>query len=455
MRLLTRDPPVAKRQLSILQVSTRDIRGGAESSAWNLFEAYRRAGLESWLAVGTKLTNDPGVFEISHEGGRPAWVAALRRAQRRMQVRGQSLRATLMGALAWLGEPRRLVEVRLLGREDFSFPASASILGLPPHRPDVVHCHNLHGNYFDLRVLPTLSTEIPVILNLRDEWLLTGHCAYSIGCERWRNGCGRCPDLTIYPAIPRDTTAYNWRRKRRIFGASHLYLTAPSRWLLERATGSLPPVALSKVIPNAIDLATFRPGDQAAARAVLGLPQKAWVVVCSAHTPFKDLDTVKEALTLLPSTRPVIGFCMGREGPPERLGTAELRFAGFIPSPTDVATTLQAGDVFVHAALSEAFGKTAAEAMACGLPVVATEVGGLPEVVRNKREGLLIPPRDPAALAASLIALMTHPDLGRTFANAAHQRALDEFSIDTQVSRFLTWYPEVIAEWTSWRSGHG
>ena len=51
---------------------------------------------------------------------------------------------------------------------------------------------------------------MPVALTLHDEWLLTGHCAYTLGCERWRIGCGRCPDLTIYPAIRRDSTAENF-----------------------------------------------------------------------------------------------------------------------------------------------------------------------------------------------------------------------------------------------------
>jgi hypothetical protein len=54
------------------------------------------------------------------------------------------------------------------------------------------------------------------MLTLHDAWLLSGHCAHSFDCQRWKTGCGECPDLDVYPASPRDATACNWRRKREI-----------------------------------------------------------------------------------------------------------------------------------------------------------------------------------------------------------------------------------------------
>ena len=71
------------------------------------------------------------------------------------------------------------------GLENFNFPGSRGLLCLMSPRPDVVHCHNLHGGYFDLRFLPKLSARVPTLLTLHDAWLLGGHCAHSYGCERW------------------------------------------------------------------------------------------------------------------------------------------------------------------------------------------------------------------------------------------------------------------------------
>src|SRR4029079_4578923 len=97
--------------------------------------------------------------------------------------------------------PRRLLRRFFyeLGLEDFDYPNSVELLRFLPQKPDLLHCHNLHGNYFDLRALAGLSRQIPTVLTLHDAWLLSGHCAHSFECERWTIGCGECPDLTIYP----------------------------------------------------------------------------------------------------------------------------------------------------------------------------------------------------------------------------------------------------------------
>ncbi len=169
----------------------------------------------------------------------------------------------LRRALDSVRTPAELLH-RWQGREHFDYPGSTRLLDMPPTPPDLVHGHNLHGGYFDLRTLATLSRKVPVALTLHDEWLLTGHCAYTLGCDRWRTGCGSCPDLTIYPAIRRDATAANWAAKRRIYADSRLAISAPSRWLLDRASASsLAEGATSmRVIPNGVDTSRFKPGDR-------------------------------------------------------------------------------------------------------------------------------------------------------------------------------------------------
>src|SRR5215813_12373905 len=115
--------------LRILQICSGDQAGGAELSAWNLFQAYRARGHASWLAVGYKRTDDPDVLLIQTSNKRDLW--------------------SRLGRLFQVRLPRE-VEQRL-GIEDFNYPASRLFLRLPPQRPDIVHCHNLHGGYFDLR----------------------------------------------------------------------------------------------------------------------------------------------------------------------------------------------------------------------------------------------------------------------------------------------------------------
>ena len=194
---------------------------------------------------------------------------------------------------------------RQWGRESFDFPGSRRLLHLLPRTPDIVHCHNLHGGYFDPRSLPSLSGKVPVVLTLHDAWLLSGHCAYSFGCERWKVGCGQCPDLSIPPAVKRDATAFNWRRKRDIYGRSHLYIATPSKWLMDKVDESMLKESLedSRVIPYGVALSVFHSADRSAVRATLGMPQDAKLLLFTANgiraNIWKDYATLEAAIAKL------------------------------------------------------------------------------------------------------------------------------------------------------------
>src|SRR5262249_34584208 len=136
---------------------------------------------------------------------------------------------------------------------------------------DVLHVHNLHGGYFDLGLLPVLTSRLPAVATLHDEWLYTGHCAYTLDSERWLTGCGRCPPFVPSPRLLVDGTAGTWRRTRPLYARSRLHLVAPSRWLMARAERSMLAEAApsTRVIPNGVDLEVFRPGSTEEARARL------------------------------------------------------------------------------------------------------------------------------------------------------------------------------------------
>jgi glycosyltransferase involved in cell wall biosynthesis len=439
--------------MRILQVSTSDFAGGAESSAWNLFQAYRQRGHASWLAVGRKVSDDPDVFPILHGECRPAWTRFWRRVQNHASGGRVARLLRLAGFSARLAAPLQAFET-LLGREDFDFPGTYRLLRLPPLPAEVVHLHNLHGDYFDLRALPRLSHQGPVIVNLRDAWLLSGHCAHSFGCERWKIGCGHCPDLSIYPAIPRDASAYNWRRKRDIYARSRLYVTAPSQWLMDRVHESMLQGVQYRVIPNAIDVTVFRPGDRDHARHVLDLPPNTRIILLVVHNPFKDLATMEAALGRVNRSNRdenILFICVGRNGVERQLGQGRIRYVGFERDQQRMALFYRASDVYVHAAYGEAFGKTISEAMACGIPVVATAVGGIPEQIEDGKTGILVPPFGVESMAEAIQRLLIDANLHRQIAESAVVHAKKRFGLDRQVGDFLEWYEEVIEDWSRWK----
>ncbi len=113
-------------------------------------------------------------------------------------------------------------------------------------------------------------------------------------------------------------------------------------------------------------------------------------------------------------------------------------------TPLEVRHRLQEADVFLLSSLSEGISNAVLEAMACGLPVVTTDCGGMTEAVTDGMEGLVVPVRNPEAMAAALARLASEPKLAHYLGQAARQRILKEFTIDRQIKKFIDLYQEAI-----------
>ena len=359
------------------------------------------------------------------------------------------------------------------GLEDFDFPGTRRLIDIPPVAPDVMHLHNLHGGYFDLRDIQVLSRAIPLVVTLHDPWMFTGHCAYFLDSDGWQHGCGSCPHLETYPAVRHDNTNRNWLRKRQIYRNSAMYVAAPSRWLLNRAEVSILSEGIvgTRLIPNGVDLSIFRPGNKASARNQVGLPQDEGILLFSGFAPssssFKDLGTLHVAAEILgnrPGSDRMTLLVLGETGESQTIGRMTIRFAGHESNETKVAAFYQAADIYVHAARIGAENHSLAvlEALACGVPVVATGVGGIPEQVRSLRptfstdarhssgdgppNGVLTPPGDPKALAEAVASLIEEDSLLRSMSSNAAEDARRRFDLQAQVDTYLDWYREIMEE---------
>ena len=457
--------------------------GGAAKVAWNLHNAYQQHDCESWMLVGRKTTNDPNVIQIPNDTFHNTWT--------RLWAHIGCLCSPFVGKIRgagrlksvftnMIGQPKRWLEYKL-GIEDFNFPGSFHALEFLPQRPDILQCHNLHGDYFDLRVLPHLSRQVPVVLTLHDAWMLSGHCAHSFDCERWKSGCGQCPDLNIYPLIRRDSTAYNWKRKQKIYARSQVYVVAPSQWLMDKVEKSIlqPAIIKSKVIPNGVDLSIFYPIEKKKAREEIELPLDANVLLFAANgirnSIWKDFQTMRKAVAMVAEqlqNQSILFVALGEEAPPEQIGQAEVRFIPHQPSSI-VARYYQAADLYLHAAKADTFPNTVIEALACGTPVVATAVGGIPEQVKSlephlnelriprgkhgakgrahsscqaaEATGVLVPPGDAGAMATGIVALLTDDALRRQLGENAARDAQERFDLNRQAGEYLSWYYQILS----------
>ena len=244
----------------VLQFCTYDGGGGAERVANTVHRGLLSRGIESRLLVRRQMTDTLNVVEADAYAMTSAGAPLFRFIDRKITSVDFPGRWRVQNWLRSVAYPRRLIN-RWNGIEDFEYPYTAG--AARSFAADVVHLHNLHGNYVDLRALAQLSLTIPVIWTLHDAWALTGHCAYFIDCDRWTTGCGHCPDLDRAPAIAKDATARNAIVKRAAYAASRLAIATPSEWLMDRAARVLPSHIQRKVIPYGVNTAYFSAGDRA------------------------------------------------------------------------------------------------------------------------------------------------------------------------------------------------
>jgi glycosyltransferase involved in cell wall biosynthesis len=445
--------PVAEKSLDILQINTLDTCGGAAGVAWNLFRSYHNLGYHSNMAVGYKESGHPEVIQIPMDTGLDGRAKFLLKATKKIP-NTFNISVTAGRLLRMIYNPD-IFKNYLSGVEDFEYPGTSRILELMDAKPDIIHCHNLHGDYFDLRELPNFCRNFPVILTLHDAWMLSGHCAHSFKCDRWKIGCGNCPNLKIYPAIRRDATASNWLRKRDIYLKSHLYVATPSKWLMDKVKESIlaPSIIESKVIPNGVNLDTFKPYDQSAARDELGLNKSSRILLFAANgirnNIWKDYVTMRLAIAKVAESlnkSDLIFIALGETARPIKIGRAKVIFIPYQKDPIAASRYFQAADIYIHASRAETFGVTITEALACGKPVVATKVGGIPEQITDGITGFLTTQNDANEMAHRIEQLLTNRDLREEMGAKAFQSAKCRFDLKMQTKAYLDWYKEILAK---------
>lgn len=207
------------------------------------------------------------------------------------------------------------------------------------------------------------------------------------------------------------------------------------------------------VMYNGVDTQRFAPCEESriAMRKELGLPEKSFVVGAVGRlVPIKDHQTLLKAAALLSSSGIDVRVLLVGSGPErarlQGLATDALEgrvcFAG---DSSQVPEMLNAMDVFVLPSLGEGMSNTLLEAMACGLPVLATNVGGNPEIIENNVHGRLFTPGDAAWLAAQLNLLAQDPALIHQLGTAARNRAIESFSLSRMLESYRCFYLDLAA----------
>lgn len=269
--------------------------------------------------------------------------------------------------------------------------------------PDIIHLHNLHGYYINLPVLfEYLSKEFKgrIFWTFHDCWPFTGHCAYfsAIGCDKWKEGCSRCPNKTVYPiSLFWDASRKNYEDKRKMFcSLKNLIIITPSEWMAEKVRSSFLYNYPVKVINNGIDIKIFsyrKPADEIFARYKIDKEKKILLGVASVWDGRKGLTDFCLLAKELPKKYQVLLVGLSekqiRSLPTNIIGIKRTE------NVEELAMIYSMAHIFINPSLEESFSLVTAEAIACGTPVIVLDTSAVKELVCDDN-GIVLSKHNPA-----------------------------------------------------------
>lgn len=328
------------------------------------------------------------------------------------------------------------------------FPTKKLIKYIEQIQPDIVHLRVLHCNSLDLCMLfKYLSKKkIAVVITLHDFWYMTGQCVYytAVGCDKWKNGCGNCPNLSFQGRKPLfDRTAKIWKLKKSWFESiDNLAVIGVSKWVAEEARQSLLQNAkIIKPIYNWIDYQIFYPKDVRNLRNKLGMDGKKIILAVSTMWVENDRKGFKVYIELSKHIPPeYVIILLGKNNTPYT-DSSNTYFIHQTNNVDELADYYSLADVYLNLSEEETFGKVSAEALSCGTPVVAYDSTANKELV-PEGGGVVLKTRDIDEILVSLRNVLSKPK--EQYAEICRSYVLKNFDKEHNIQEYLNVYKELI-----------
>lgn len=416
--------------MKVIHLSSRDAGGGAFNAATRLHKSFLRHGVDSRMFVGRKLGADPQTYGPETQLGKLWYRVAPKIDKIALKLAGYPSAPYRSSGVIGSGIRRRLRDIEW----------------------DIVNLHWISEGFMTPKDVSLLSSK-PVVWRLADMWPMTGTEHYVGESLRYKEGYQAANQGENQPFF--DFDRWVWNRKLTAWKTiKSLTIVAPSRWMADCARESF--VFKNRrieVIPTGHDLEIFRKVDRVEARRKLGLPLYARLVLFGAAGSLTDrrkgFQHVGLALKSLADNAPTETFELvffGNETPlmSEPVSGVKIHNLGVIEDAQQLSLVYAAADVFLAPSEEENLANTVIEAMASGTPVVAFNIGGMPDIVEHKVNGFLAQPYNRAELAAGLAWVTTGVERRRKLSANARKKVEASFSLNSQRNDFLTLYSDLL-----------
>jgi glycosyltransferase involved in cell wall biosynthesis len=413
--------------MKVLMLNTYDEWGGAAKAAFRLNRGLQSIGVDSRLLVQCKTSDAKDVI------GRKGPVARIAYGLR-----------TVVGTMPVRLYPNKPV---------YNFSPALMPDGLAGKvagiAPDIVHLHWLGAGFMRVETLSRLKK--PLVWTLHDSWAFTGGCHMPYECVRYRETCGSCPVLGS--RHEKDLSRWVWRRKKKAWRSQDLTLVTPSRWLAECAkTSSLFSNVRIEVIPNGLDLSTFKPIDKELARKQLGLPQHKKLILFGGIGSTSDPN--KGFQFLLPALRSLAAKGWEQDAELMVFGSSEpdnaptfgmkANYLGRLRDDARLALLYSAADVFMAPSMQENLPYTVMESMACGTPCVAFNQGGMSDLIDHEVTGYLAQPFEEDDLAKGIERFLKNDETRQEASFRCRRKIEDMFAFEKVAGRYVELYRTIL-----------
>jgi len=407
--------------MKVLHLVAGELTGGAARGAYWLHKGLREIGVDSHVLTNSRETyGDPSVTSLS--------TSVVDKVK--------------FSLLSHVGNfPKHLYR----NRQNLIYNTGFAGIDITRHplyeSADIIHLHWING----LVTMHSLrKVKKPLIWTMRDMWPMTGGCHYSMECDQYKTGCGTCPQLGSTSGLDLSRAVVQYKKKMlprsmRLVGISH--------WLSECAEESdvFRGYDIS-TISNNINTTEFFPVDKGHARQMLGLSSEKKIVLIGSTrlTDFyKGFSLFRESLRHLNlSTIHLVVFGKAAEQDLEELHV-DYTILGKLTDTIALRLAYSAADVFVAPSRMDAFGKTLAESLACGTPVVCFDATGPKDIVKHKETGYKTVPFEPENLATGINWVLSRSEAEyAALSTASRKRAVEQFDSTVVAEQYRELYAQ-------------